>query len=263
MNKKFIRIICAVLSVAMLFTLCSCTVSNEDEEKTIPYKSDVPADKLAVIDRLNAVIADAKNSKPAVSYSLSQGAGGCDCENKYVKAAFKTLADAITKESFSQETKYGESTRDIFPLMGSDKAGCISATDVSTAFITDNVPDKTYTITVTVNGEENPGQNGTFGKLYKIEQDDEIMKNFDIIKDFITAEGYSAVYKQGVIKAVIDKATDHLIKLELKRDVTVTTEVTGNGTLASITTVPLSFNYNSTANYSLDWDNPDTDAIES
>lgn len=263
MNKKLARVICAFLSATLLFSLCSCGLSVNDEEEKISYASEAPADKLAVIDRLNAVIADAKNNKPAVSYSLSQKAGGCDCENQYVKGAFKTLADAITKENFSQDTKFGESTKDIFPLMGSEQAGSVSATDVTTAFITDNLSDKTYTITVSIIGEENPGQNGVFGKLYKIENDDDIIKNFDVIKDFVTVNGYSASYIEGTIKATVDKATDHLLKLELKRNVDVSTEISGVGTLSSIGTVPLTFNYNSTANYSLDWDNPDTDTIES
>ena len=262
MNKKLIRILSIALAAVMLFSLCSCDTYVEEEEE-IKYASEVPADKAAIVERFNKVVADAKAGKPAVSYSLDQGTGKCDCENEYVKASFKTVANLITDESFGLSTEYGQDTTDILPVMGKADAGKVELADVRTAFITDNATDKTYTITITINPEENPDQDtSVYGKLFKIEKDEDILKNFDNVKHLMTADKYSANYKVGSIKAVINKSTDHLIKLELHRDVRVETEVTGQGTLADVGTVALAFDYNSTAKYDLDWNNPDTEAIE-
>lgn len=264
MNKKILRFVSLTLAVLMIFSLCACSgATTEEEEETIKYASEAPSGKAEILERFNAVIKTAKESKAAISYSLDQGAGGCECENEYIDAAFKTLANKITAADFGMSTAYGEPTTDIFPLMGSEEAGSLALTDVRSAVITDNEADKTYTIIIKINPETNPEQGDSiYGKLYKIEKDEDILKNFDIVKDFMTVESYSATYGTGTIKAIVDKTTDHITKLELSRDVAVETEVTGQGTLASVGTVPLKFNYNSTAHYSLDWDNPETEEIE-
>ena len=263
MNKKLIRMLSLALAAIMLFSLCSCDTTYDDEKKEIKYASEIPSGKAAIVDRFNSVLAAAKAEKPAVRFNLGQGTGGCECDNEYVKASFKTVANLITKESFGVETKFGEDTTDALPVRGTDKAGALAVSDVRTAFITDNKADDTYTITIKINSEANPEQDGsTFGKLFKIEKDEEILKNFENIKHLMTAESYSASYTGGSIKAVIDKTSDHLVKLELRRDARIETEVTGHGTLESVGTVPLSFNYNSTEKYELDWDNPETTEIE-
>lgn len=262
MNKKLIRLLSIALAIVMLFSLCSCD-TYEEEDDEIKYASEVPVGKEAIIARFNDVIAAAKNDKPAISYSLKQGAGGCDCENQYIKASFKTVANMITKESFGNGTEYGADTTDVFPLMGSANPASLSVADVRSAVITDNANDSTYTILIKINPEKNPEQNkGVYGKLYQIQKNEDILKNFDVVKDIMTVGDYSAEYGIGTVKAVINKTTDHLVKLELSRDVRVETEITGQGTLESVGTVPLAFNYNSTANYDLDWDNPATDDIE-
>lgn len=264
MNKKIMRFVSLTLAVLMVFSLCACdNATTQEEEETIKYASEVPSGKAEVLDRFNAVMKTAKESKAAISYSLDQGAGSCECENEYIKGAFKTIANKVTDTDFGMSTAYGEPTTDIFPLMGSEEAGSLSLTDVRSAVITDNEADKTYTIIIKINPETNPEQGDSiYGKLYKIEKDADILKNFDIVKDFMTVESYDATYGTGTIRAIVDKETDHLTKLELSRDVRVETEVTGQGTLASVGTVPMSFNYNSTAHYSLDWDNPETEDIE-
>ncbi len=263
MNKKIMRFISLTLAVLMIFSLCACGETAEEEEEVIKYASESPVGKAQIVERFNEVMATAKNSKAAIKYNLDQDAGDCDCENEYIDAAFKTLADKITDPNFEITTKYGEATTDVFPLMGSDEAGSLSWTDVKSAVITDNESDKTYKIVLKINPETNPEQESSiYGKLYKIEKDADILKNFDVVKDIMTVEEYNATYGTGTITVEIDKATDHILKLWLNRNVAVETEVTGQGTLASVGTVPLKFNYNSTAYYELDWDNPETEEIE-
>ena len=263
MNRKLIRILALVLVAVSLFSLCSCSLDAEEEEK-IKYARDIPHTKNEILARLNLVISDVKTQKPAVSYSLDQDAGGADCENKYVDAAFNTVADELTQESFDASSEYGQSAKDVFPLMGSENAAKLEPTDIRSAFITDNLHDRYYTIYITIYPEFNPTQdNGVFGKIFNITDDSEIINNFKSVSQFMTFDSYNANYHIGTIKATIDKETDHLTKLELHRDVDVETVITGQGTLATVGTVPLTFNYNSTANYSINWDDPSTAKVES
>lgn len=262
MNKKLLRVLSIMLAAVMLFSLCSCD-SYEEEEEKIKYASEVPSGKEAIVTRFNEVIATAKAGTPAVKYSLDQSAKSPECENQYVKGSFKTVADMITKESFKRETKFGESAKDILPIMDSEAVGSLGVTDVRSAYITDNINDKTYMLVLTINPEKNPKQdNSIYGKLYNITKDEEILEKFKVVENLMTVGAYSASYQTGTIKAVIDKTTDHLVKLELGREVLVETEVTGQGTIANIGTVPLTFKYNSTAKFDLDWDNPETEAVE-
>ncbi len=262
MNKKVMRFISLTLAILMIFSLCACGETEEEEEE-IKYASEVPAGKAEILDRFNSVLATAKESKPAVKFSLNdREAKDCECENEYIKASFKTVASKIVADNFSKETKYGEAATDVLPIRGSEQAGSLALTDITSAYIVDNEADKNYKIVIKINPETNPEQDGSvYGKLYNIEKDEDVLKNFDSVKDFMTVESYSATYGTGTITAEIDKATDHLVKLWLSRDVNVETEVTGQGTLASVGTVPLKFLYKSTAYNELDWDNPATEDI--
>lgn len=264
MNKKFIRVISLLTAILMIFSLCACDTDADDEEEEIKYASAVPSTKAEIVDRLNAVIAAADAANPAVEYSLDQSAGGAECENSNLKAAFKTVANWVTDESFSQSTKYGEDATNILPANGIDKIEKLLVSDVRSAYITDNKADKTYTIIINLNGEDNPEQaDSIYGKLYKISTDESIIANFDVVKNVLTVKDYDASYGVGTIKATVDKATDHVTKLELSREARIETAVTGVGTLAEIgADVPLSFNYSSTENFSFDWDNPASEAIE-
>ena len=261
MNKKLIRLISLALAAIMVFSLCSCSTNPAEEETTteIPYASESPAGKAEIVERFNKLMADTKNATDyeEMKYWLDQSAGGCECENKYVKAAFKTVADKMTKESFGLSTADEENPstpKDCFPVMGSDDAGALSLADVRSALISDNKGDAHYTIILKINPETNPEQeDSVYGKLYKISKDEDILANFDSVKDFVTAEEYSATYGIGTIKMVVDKKTDHVTKLELSRSVAIETEITGQGTLASVGTVPMSFEYTSTANYEIIW----------
>ena len=78
----------------------------------------------------------------------------------------------------------------------------------------------------------------------------------------MTIDDYDAQYQVGKIIAVVSKETDRLSELKLEREIRVETEVTGQNTLAEMGTVPLAFTYSSTANYSVNWDDPNTAEVE-
>lgn len=264
MNKKLIRLLSLALAAVMVFSLCACSSTQEEEEvTTIPYADEKIENgdvaKADLVAKFNKLMADTKASTEfeSINYWLDQSAGDCECENEYIKASFKTLEKKITSESFGLSTADEEnpaSVKDIFPVMGSDKAGALDLADVRTATITDNAEDAHYTIVLRINPETNPEQeNSVYGKLYKISKDDEILAEFAKYEKFVTVEKYDASYEIGTIKVIVDKATDRITKLELSRTAAIETEITGQGTLASVGTVPLKFKYYSTANYEITW----------
>lgn len=265
MNKKFVRFSSLLIAVLMVFSLCAC---GAEEDETYDYKSPVPTTTEEIIARFNEVMAGAKSGNPGISYSIKQSASMSGdqkdkCENKYIKAAFKTLEDAITEEKFSEETAYGDSTKDIFPNRGSDSVTPLTSADVRSAYVAENKDDgtgATYKITIKIYAENDPenGDGGAYGKIFNIMKDEDILKNFEVVNSVMTVESYSTQYGIGTIQATIQKDTDQLTELKLSRDIVVTTVVTGVGTLSDLGTVPLEFNYSATETYSVDWFDPAT-----
>ena len=101
MNKKLIRLLSLALAAVMVFSLCACNGATTEEETTttIPYSDQAIKDgdvaKAELVAKFNKLMADTKASTEfeGINYWLDQSAGDCECENEYVKASFKTLAD--------------------------------------------------------------------------------------------------------------------------------------------------------------------------
>lgn len=263
MKKNIVRFSSLLIAVLMILSLCACG----EEEETYDYKSPVPTTTEEILNRFNSAMADAKKGNPGISYSIKQKASMSGeqkdkCENEYVKAAFKTVSSAITKESFSKETQYGESTKDIFPIVGSDAATSLTMSDIRSAYVTENKDDgtgATYIIVIKIYPEKNPNQNDSiYGKIYNIMDDKEILSHFDVVNSVVTVDSYSTEYRIGTIRAVLKKDSDQITELQLSRNVIVSTSLTGVGTLSDLGTVPFEFTYESTENYSIDWFNPAT-----
>ena len=263
MKKNIVRFSSLLIAVLMILSLCACG----EEEETYDYKSPIPTTTEEILNRFNSAMADAKKGNPGISYSIKQKASMSGeqkdkCENEYVKAAFKTVSSAITKESFSKETQYGESTKDIFPIVGSDAATSLTMSDIRSAYVTENKDDgtgATYIIVIKIYPEKNPNQNDSiYGKIYNIMDDKEILSHFDVVNSVVTVDSYSTEYGIGTIKAILKKDSDQITELQLSRNVIVSTSLTGVGTLSDLGTVPLEFTYESTENYSIDWFDPAT-----
>ena len=268
MNNKLIRLLALALVAISVFSLCACSSTSETDETTtaVPYAEGavIPDNKAEVVDKFNQLMAKTKEATDfeEMKYWLDHDAGGIECENATVTAAFKLMSDNVANEKhelFSMTTKNEEkkiTAKDCFPVMGSDKAGALNLADVRSAVITDNRMDEHYTLIIKINPETNPNQDDSiYGKLYKISKDEDILAEFAKYKDFFTVGNYSATYGEGTIKMIVDKKTDRVTKLELSRNVVVETTITGQGTLKSEigADVPVKFNYNSTANYEIIW----------
>lgn len=255
MNKKIIRALALVLIAAMTFSLCSC---GSYEEEVIKRASAIPQTKAEIFDYFCKAMKMVEEKNPAVSYKLSQKAKSADSENSSIKAAFPTIAKLMTG-SIKESTEYGEDCSKLFPQNTLDLKNIKSANIVDI----DDATSRSYTIELTIWEESNPTQeNSIFGKIYKITPKDEILNELKKASDYMTIDDYDAQYQVGKIIAVVSKETDRLSELKLEREIRVETEVTGQNTLAEMGTVPLAFTYSSTANYSVNWDDPNTAEVE-
>lgn len=282
MNKKIKRILAVLLAATMVLSLCSCGYSDDDDVKQAADKTQVGYNKAEILDYFKSVtqmVIDGDNgAKPAVSYSFSQGTGSCECENKYIKAAYKTVSKLVC-QGFGASTEYGKDCTDIFALKGQKVACKLEATDIKSAEIVDFNQDgeTSYKIVIKLYGESNPTQNSSrFGKAYDIynvfgdnEKYGSITTKKGVIDELnkgasslMSIEDYNAQYTDGTITAQIEKKNDHLTNVTYQRNVKVSTVVTGKGNIASVGAEDLSFDYNSQETFDVNWDNPDTSVVE-
>ncbi len=257
MNKMFKKVVALLLVAIMGLSLCAC---SEIEEEVVKRASAIPQTKEEIFNYFCNAINKVITEKPAVSYGVSHEAKSPDCENSSVEAAFPTIADIITGHIESgAESAYGEDCTEVFVK------NRLTINDIKSANIVDidDVTSRSYTITMTIWDDTNPNQNDSaFGKIYKIKEDNVILEEMKKASAFFTVEKYDAQYQVGTIRAVVSKETDRIEELNLERSVLVTTEITGQNTLAEVGTVPLSFTYNSTESYGINWDNPNTNEVE-
>lgn len=255
MNKKIIRALALVLIAVMTFSLCSC---GSYEEEVVKRASAIPQTKAEIFDYFCKAMKMVEEKNPAISYKFSQKARSAESENSSIKAAFPTILKLMTGD-IKDSTEYGEDCSVLFPQNKLELKNIKSANIVDI----DDVTSRSYTIELTIWEESNPTQDDSiFGKIYTLTPKDEILKELKKASDYITVDDYDAQYQVGKIIAVISKETDRLSELKLEREIRVETEVTGQNTLAEMGTVPLAFTYSSTANYSVNWDDPNTAEVE-
>ena len=256
MNKKVTGFSALILAAIMMFLFCSCSINTEEE--VVKRASAIPQSKEEIFNYFDKAMKTVHEKDPAVSYKLSQKARSPECENSDIKAAFPTIAKLMTGD-IKDSTEYGEDCSKIFP------ENKLELNDIRSANIIDidDPTSRSYTVVLTIWDESNPTQdNSTFGKLYKLTPKEEILEELKKASALISVKDYEYEYQVGKITAVISKETDRLSELKLERELLVSTDITGENTLAEIGTVPLSFKYSSTATYSVDWDNPETAEVE-
>ncbi len=256
------KIVALLLVAVMALSLCACgdLGVGVDEEETVKRASAIPQTKQEIFDYFCKAIDKVIAENPAVSYGVSHKASSPECENGSVEAAFPTIAKMITNGiDKSASTEYGQDCKDVFV------DNKLTINDIKSANIVDidDITSRSYSVTLTIWDTTNPNQDDSvFGKIYKITDDEEILEEMKKASDYFTVEKYDAEYQVGVIRATISKETDRIESLNLERKVIVTTEITGQNTLAEVGTVPLSFEYESTESYGIDWDDPNTSTVE-
>lgn len=256
MKKKLIRIVSLVLVAITALSLCSCTSNMEDE--VVKRASAIPQTKQEIFDYFCKAYENVKTAKPKVDYSVKEKAKSPDSTNSHIKEAFATIAKLMTNGS-GDSVEYGQDNSAILPK------DIFDIEDIKSANIIDidDTTSRSYTIVMTIWEEDNPTQDeSVFGKMYKIAPKDQILEEMKKGAAYFTVDDYDSQYNVGTIRAVISKETDRITELKLERSVIVSTEIIGQGTLAEVGKVPLSFKYESTESYSFDWDNPATSEVE-
>ena len=81
---------------------------------------------------------------------------------------------------------------------------------------------------------------------------DDVMKEFESANAYLSAEKPVIKYKDCQIIIRINLEKDEIHTIEYKKGVDVSTNVTGQGTLADVGKVPVNFNYNSTVTYNIE-----------
>ncbi len=250
--KSIKRIIAFALIAVMALSLCSCSLAGVYSEEVIKRASPIPHTKQEIFDYFCMAYNKARDAKVKVDYSYSHKAKSPECENSNVEDAFLTIAKLMTSGR-SESVEYGN---DCTALVPENK---LELKDIRSANIID-IDDpsyRSYTIVLTIWEDSNPTQeDSVFGKIYKLSPKEEILNELKKGADFFTVKDYETRYNVGQIRAVVLKETDEMSELVLERNVGVSTEITGQGNLASVGTVPLSFRYEATESYSFDWEAP-------
>ncbi len=261
MKKNITKLTAFLLIAAFAFLFTACTGSGEDEttttEPTVTSKTEMPTTVAEIIAYFNAHMNELKTEKTAMTLSRKQDLSNFDSgENKDLKALFPTLKGYMLANK-GDETKYGESLKDRFPVKGQDWVSGLSTQNVRLA--TCSEVEKTYVITIRFNDEVNPELNkGNIGKIYDMPDFAAIRAEFDKAKAaYQLGETIDTNYTGCVIRCVINRETDQIISVKYSQNIDVTTTIIGTGKFESWGTVPVKFRYSQNDDYSFNWVDPD------
>lgn len=261
MNKRTtaLKIVCALMILAMIPVFAACS-ALEVEETTATTKPEVtsltpqPASVNETVAYFNRVMDAVKTGKPAVSPSISKDVSNVACDNDKLKAAIPTLKDLMLKTD-AKGSAYGEDATDTFPVKGQAWSSRISGADVRYASCL--VDGDYYQIIIRFKDEpEARALKGVIGNAFDIVDIETVKQEFKKAQAYMTVGDISLLYTGCLIKCTVERATDHVTSVTYIKNVDVKTSVTGVGTLEKMGTVPVSFRYNCTSTYTLDWTDP-------
>lgn len=288
MNKKIIALISVLLCFAMIFAFAGCSFTQEDEEETtvINIKTPLPTDITSSYDEESQLITDTeyspealvantaeifkyfdlnvnelKSGKAAVSMSQKKRIGKATdengdgikmCENSYVNAAISSL-DSYMLHNDGAEIEYGEDLKGFLPVKGADFVSALTLEDIESATCVDNELERVITINL-----KSPTPVETIEKAYDMNNIDDVMKEFEKAQKYMTFEKPTLTYKNCQIILTANVETDEITAIEYVKSIDVESNVTGEGTLADIGTVPVIFNYTNNIKYSIDQSDPAT-----
>lgn len=259
MKKLPVKLLALIMVLAVVFSLAACSGGDEDETTTEPVitaKTPVKKGTVEALKYFNEVMQNVKDTKPKLKFETSSDIKDAKCENsKLFEQSIGTLKKLMLSNP-SKETKYGDDLTDVFPMQGESWGSRLTYSDVKYAICTEE--KASYTIVILFNSESEPSNYDTaHGKAFKIPDRAEIETELKKAESYMTYGDVGVTYRDCEIKCTIDKQTDQITRLEYKKYVDITTEITGRGTLASMGSSPLTFTYyRSYVFKDFDWTDP-------
>ena len=287
MNKKIMAAISMILVFSLLFAFAGCSSTSGEEETTtttIFVKTPLPTDITTSLDEESQVVTDTTYSPEALaantvtifeyfnlhvnelkgvkakvemsqdkSIGKAKDAEGNDLpmsDNDYLNAAITSL-DSYMLHNDGASVEYGEDLVEFLPVKGATYVSALTLDDVESATCVDNENQRTITLTL-----KSPSLPATIEKAYDMGNVDDVLAEFQKAEKYLTVAKPTLTYKDCQIIIIANVETDEVHTIEYKKNIDVETEVTGQGSLADMGTVPVAFRYSNTVRYTLDRTNP-------
>lgn len=290
MKKTISAIISVVLVFSLIFAFAGCSTTQEEETTTttINVKTPLPTDITSSVDEESNVITDTTYSPEALaantatifdyfnlhineikgvkakvemsedkSIGKSKDAEGNDIamsENDYVNAAINTL-DSYMLHNEGATAEYGDDLVAFMPVKGAEYVSALTLEDVESATCVDDGMFRTITLTL-----KSPALPATIEKAYDLGNVDEVMEEFKKAEKYLTVAQPTLTYNDCQILIQANIETDEVTSIEYVKVIDVKTEVTGEGSLADMGTVPVQFRYRNAIKYTIDRTDPSTTA---
>ncbi len=288
MSKKFLAAVSMLLVFAFIFAFAGCSSTTEEETTTttIFVKTPLPTDITTSIDEESMVVTDTtytpeqlkantatifeyfnlhvneiKGVKASVNMSQSKSIGkakdaeGNDLpmsDNAYINAAITSL-DSYMLHNDGAELAYGEDMVAFMPVKGASYVSALTLEDIESATCVDEGTQRTITLTL-----KSPSLPATIEKAYDMGNVDEVMAEFQKAEKYLAVEKPVLEYKDCQIIIVANVETDEVHTIKYVKNIDVKTNVTGQGSLADVGTVPVTLRYSNTVEYTIDRTAPAT-----
>lgn len=292
MNKKILAAISIVLVFSFLFAFTGCTSTEEEETTTttVFVKTPLPTDITTGIDEESQTVTDTnytpeqlkantatifeyfnlhvnevKSAKASVNMSQNKSIGkakdaeGNDLpfsDNDYINAAITSL-DSYMLHNDGAELAYGENMVEFMPVKGAAYVSALTLEDIESATCVDEGNQRTITLTL-----KSPALPATIEKAYDMGNVDEVMAEFAKAEKYLAVEKPVLEYKDCQIIIIANVETDEVHTIKYVKNIDVKTNVTGQGSLADMGTVPVTLRYSNTVEYAIDRTVPETAAAE-
>ena len=177
-------------------------------------------------------------------------------ENSYVNAAIKTL-DGYMLNTDGASVEYGEDLVPFLPVKGESYVSALTLEDVEKATCVDKDGQRVITVTL-----KSPALPATIEKAYDMGNVEDVLKEFEKANKYMTVAKPTLTYNDCQIIITANVETDEIHAIEYVKNIDVATEITGQGSLAEMGTVPVNFRYSNTVKYTIDRTNPAEAAAE-
>lgn len=183
-------------------------------------------------------------------------------DNAIVNAAIESLKKKMLDNAEEGATlEYADSKKEgafneFLPLAGSENVVALTADDLEIATCIDE--GESRVITINIKNDDTPSaMEARIAKAYDKEDLDQILAEFDKTSAYLKVATPELTYKNCQIILRIDNQTDQITEIQYIKSIDVKTEVTGEGSMADIGTVPVIFNYTCRTTYKFDYTDPD------